>query len=119
MAAASWLACSIQQESSTSASVVGRGMGVQRGECAGACQSGAIALSAGFYPAEIRSTGVGWAIAAGRLGATVGPLLGGVLLSRDWPVHWLFLVMLAMPALVGFLCTSLFQTRAAQSLRDI
>ena len=47
---------------------------------AGASQAGVIALTAVTYPVAVRSTGVGWAFAAGRLGAVVGPLLGGVML---------------------------------------
>ena len=49
--------------------------------CAGFCISGGqksvIALSAIFYPAPIRSTGVGWALGIGRLGGIGGPLLVG------------------------------------------
>lgn len=89
------------------------------GACAGACQSGSIALSARFYPAEIRSTGVGWASAAGRLGAAAGPLAGGVLLGRSWPVQQIFLALLAVPALLGAACVGALRWRAAQSLRDI
>jgi AAHS family 4-hydroxybenzoate transporter-like MFS transporter len=41
--------------------------------CAGFCISGGqksvIALAAIFYPAPIRSTGVGWALGIGRLGS--------------------------------------------------
>ena len=52
---------------------------------AGCCVSGGqksvIALSAVFYPAPIRSTGVGWALGIGRVGGIGGPLLIGLLLS--------------------------------------
>ncbi len=47
--------------------------------------------SAGLlYPTAIRSTGVGWAFAVGRVGGIVGPLIGGVLLQRHWPTPDLF-----------------------------
>jgi AAHS family 4-hydroxybenzoate transporter-like MFS transporter len=53
--------------------------------CAGFCISGGqksvIALAAIFYPAPIRSTGVGWALGIGRLGGIGGPLLIGALLA--------------------------------------
>jgi AAHS family 4-hydroxybenzoate transporter-like MFS transporter len=53
--------------------------------CAGFCISGGqksiIALAAIFYPAPIRSTGVGWALGIGRLGGIAGPLLIGGLLN--------------------------------------
>jgi AAHS family 4-hydroxybenzoate transporter-like MFS transporter len=34
-----------------------------------------------FYPTKIRATGVGWALGAGRVGGTLGPASGGLLLS--------------------------------------
>jgi MFS family permease len=36
------------------------------------------ALAAEFYPTAIRSTGVGWAVGVGRIGAILGPLSGGI-----------------------------------------
>jgi MFS transporter, AAHS family, 4-hydroxybenzoate transporter len=37
------------------------------------------ALAGMFYPEEIRSTGAGWALGVGRIGATLGPALGSAL----------------------------------------
>jgi MFS transporter, AAHS family, 4-hydroxybenzoate transporter len=42
------------------------------------------AVTASFYPAQIRSTGVGWALGIGRIGSIVGPLLGGLLIGSGW-----------------------------------
>jgi MFS transporter, AAHS family, 4-hydroxybenzoate transporter len=42
------------------------------------------AVAASFYPAEIRSTGVGWALGIGRIGSIIGPLLGGLLIGSGW-----------------------------------
>jgi AAHS family 4-hydroxybenzoate transporter-like MFS transporter len=67
---------------------------------AGASQAGVIALAAVTYPVAVRSTGVGWAFAAGRLGAVVGPLLGGVMLGRGWHTD-VILIVVAVPALIG------------------
>jgi AAHS family 4-hydroxybenzoate transporter-like MFS transporter len=67
---------------------------------AGASQAGVIALTAVTYPVAVRSTGVGWAFAAGRLGAVVGPLLGGAMLSRGWHTD-VILIVVAVPALIG------------------
>ena len=50
----------------------------------GGCQAGINSLSGLVYPPAIRSTGVGWALGAGRVGTIVGPLLGGVLLARGF-----------------------------------
>jgi MFS transporter, AAHS family, 4-hydroxybenzoate transporter len=62
--------------------------------CAGFCISGGqksvIALAAIFYPAPIRSTGVGWALGIGRLGSIGGPLLIGVLLAHQLSAASLF-----------------------------
>jgi MFS transporter, AAHS family, 4-hydroxybenzoate transporter len=70
---------------------------------AGASQAGVIALAAVVYPVAIRSTGVGWAMAIGRLGAVVGPILGGIFLSQGWRVDQILLV-IAVPELIGALC---------------
>ena len=71
--------------------------------CAGFCISGGqksvIALAAIFYPAAIRSTGVGWALGVGRLGGIGGPLLIGLLVSLGMGVKLLF-VAAALPMLV-------------------
>jgi AAHS family 3-hydroxyphenylpropionic acid transporter len=39
--------------------------------------------SGAYYPTAIRGTGVGWAVALGRVGAIVGPLAAGFLLSTS------------------------------------
>ena len=54
-------------------------------------QAGLNALVAEFYPTAIRSTGVGWALAVGRIGSIVGPILGGVMLSLHWNLQQIFL----------------------------
>jgi AAHS family 4-hydroxybenzoate transporter-like MFS transporter len=51
------------------------------------------ALSAAFYPSLIRSTGVGWAVGVGRVGAILGPLFGGFIVSAQ----------LATPQVLGLL----------------
>lgn len=44
-------------------------------------QTNLFALSANIYPVELRATGVGWALAVGRLGAVTSALTGGLLLD--------------------------------------
>lgn len=55
---------------------------------------GGQALLNGFsgmlYPRAIRSTGSGWALGVGRLGAVVGPVLGAFLISLHFDVQALF-----------------------------
>src|SRR5262245_44825089 len=51
---------------------------------------GANALAGSYYPTYIRSTGLGWALGVGRIGAIVGTLLGGLMVSRKWGLHGVF-----------------------------
>lgn len=39
------------------------------------------ALIADYYPAAVRTTGLGWALGIGRVGSIMGPLLGGLVLA--------------------------------------
>jgi AAHS family 4-hydroxybenzoate transporter-like MFS transporter len=47
-------------------------------------QIGLNAVTAASYPTAIRSTGIGWALGAGRVGSILGPTIGGVLLGLGW-----------------------------------
>ena len=51
------------------------------GFCVSGGQKSVIALAAVFYPAPVRSTGVGWALGIGRIGGIGGPWLFGMLLG--------------------------------------
>jgi MFS transporter, AAHS family, 4-hydroxybenzoate transporter len=53
-----------------------------------------------LYPTQFRSKGVGWALAIGRFGAIVGPLVGGQLIRMHLPMRQLFLAASA-PMWVG------------------
>lgn len=59
------------------------------------------ALAATYYPTYLRSTGVGWCLGIGRIGAIVGPLFAGELMRRQWPNQQLFLA----AASVAFIAT--------------
>jgi MFS transporter, AAHS family, vanillate permease len=50
------------------------------------------ALAAQLYPAQIRSTGVGWALGVGRIGAVLGPIVGGLLLGSNVPLAIIFAI---------------------------
>ena len=43
-----------------------------------------------YYPASSRATALGWAAGVGRLGAIVGPILGGLLAGAGLAVPWGF-----------------------------
>lgn len=51
------------------------------------------------YPDDLRGTGLSWALAIGRPGAMVGPLLGAWVLTSGLPMEWNFYVF----AIVGVL----------------
>lgn len=63
-------------------------------------------LAASVYPERRRATGIGWAMAIGRGGAVIGPLLGGYLMAAQTPLPALFAtycVPLALCAAAAFL----------------
>jgi AAHS family 4-hydroxybenzoate transporter-like MFS transporter len=70
------------------------------GWCVVGGQPGLNAFAATYYPTSLRSTGIGWCLGVGRIGAIVGPAVAGELLSLKWPVSWLFLAA-AVPALIS------------------
>jgi AAHS family 4-hydroxybenzoate transporter-like MFS transporter len=63
-------------------------------------QQNAPAMSVQLYPQSMRSAGVGWQFAAGRLGSILGPIVGGRLLGDNLSVQWLF-ALVAIPALLS------------------
>ena len=71
---------------------------------------GLYAVAARFYPTEIRSTGVGFAMSAGRIGGIVGPFLGGFLIAAGLPMTANFMVF-AVPTLLAGLVTLMIQSK--------
>lgn len=69
------------------------------GWCIIGSQPGVNALAATYYPTYLRSTGVGWGLGVGRVGAIVGPLIGGALMAQQWNTQQLFWAA-ALPAAV-------------------
>jgi len=61
------------------------------------------ALSAAFYPPLIRSTGVGWAVGVGRVGAVMGPQFGGFVLAAKLATPQV-LGLLVIPVLLCAVC---------------
>ncbi|MEU1465983.1 MFS transporter [Streptomyces sp. NPDC005727] len=66
-------------------------------------QKSVIALAAAFYPEEVRSTGVGWALGIGRVGGIVGPLIVGGMLAGGMGHEQLFLILAGPTALCGLI----------------
>ncbi len=63
-------------------------------------QTAVNALSATYYPTDLRATGIGAGLGVGRIGAIIGPVVGGVLMGQHLPSQKLFLVA-AVPALIS------------------
>jgi AAHS family 4-hydroxybenzoate transporter-like MFS transporter len=70
-------------------------------------QAGVNALSATYYPTDLRSTGIGAGLGIGRIGSIIGPTLGEYM-RKEWPVHELFYAA-AVPALVAALVLLFFR----------
>ena len=60
-----------------------------------------------FYNLSVRSTGLGWASGMGRVGAIVGPMLGGLLMAAKLPMAMNF-VAFAIPGVIAVLATLVF-----------
>jgi MFS transporter, AAHS family, 4-hydroxybenzoate transporter len=53
-----------------------------------------------LFPVHVRGAGAGCAFAAGRVGSIIGPLLGGMLLSANLKLGWLYAIV-ALPAAIA------------------
>ena len=59
-------------------------------------------LVASAYPAEARATGLGWAMGTGRIGAMLGPMIGGWAISAGLPLVAVFGIFCAPMLVNGF-----------------
>lgn len=66
-----------------------------------------------LYNLSVRSTGLGWASGVGRIGAIVGPTLGGVLLAQEFPLQQNFLIF-SIPAAIAALAMLVFAVSNAR-----
>jgi len=67
--------------------------------------TGLYAVAAKVYPTEIRSTGIGWAIGLGRLGAVAGPVIAGFLIAAGVSMsgnYFIFAVPMAIGGLMAY-----------------
>ncbi|OZM76075.1 MFS transporter [Pseudonocardia sp. MH-G8] len=70
------------------------------GCCVSGGQKSVIAFASLFYPPDMRSTGVAWALGIGRIGGILGPIVVGFAVAADWSTAQLFGA-LAIPMLVA------------------
>jgi benzoate transport len=93
--------------SSASVILLALGAGVLVGMLINGCIAGLYTLAPALYPASVRSTGVGWGIGIGRIGAIIAPLITGALLDASWSAVQLYLavgvVVLISAAAVGMI----------------
>ncbi len=59
-----------------------------------------------YYPLAVRSTGIGWSSAIGRMGAIIGPILIGGLLGMNLPAHFNFMAV-GLPVLITAIAVAL------------
>lgn len=80
----------------------------------GLCQqsgNGAMyALITQLYPADLRTTGLGWAVGVGRSGGIVGPAAGGLALTSGMSISTMFIVF-SLPMVVTAVCTFVLGVR--------
>ncbi|OTG80388.1 MFS transporter [Acinetobacter sp. ANC 4648] len=71
-----------------------------------------------YYPVAVRSTGIGWASAVGRIGAIVGPIVIGMILGMELPHKWNFIAV-AIPLVIAAFAISLIRVAPAKSIAKI
>jgi benzoate transport len=70
--------------------------------------NGCYPLAASLYPPEARGTGIGWAMGVGRIGAVIGPMLGGFLLAAKVSLPVIFGIF-AVPVVLAGLCAAMIR----------
>lgn len=65
-----------------------------------------LAYMSQFYSSNIRATGLGMALGVGRLGAILGPILCGWLLSLSLPINYNFIA-LSIPCIIAVISVSM------------
>lgn len=73
------------------------------GFCTSAAAGTLLAVSAAAYPQSARTTGVGWALGVGRIGAILGPAGTGFLIASGWQTLTLY-ICFAVVFLLSGLC---------------
>ncbi len=64
------------------------------------CVTALYTIAPRLYPTAFRTTGVGWAIGIGRVGAILGPYIAGILLAFGWEAKTLYIAF-ALPLLLA------------------
>ncbi|MDG2174619.1 MAG: MFS transporter [Gammaproteobacteria bacterium] len=76
--------------------------------------AGLFALGPSLYPVSIRSTGMGWAIGVGRVGALISPIVAGSLLDKGWETASLY-NLFAVSLLISMVSVFIIKRAASQA----
>lgn len=91
-------------------------IGVLVGALINGCIAGLYTITPAVYGTEIRSTGMGWAIGIGRIGAILSPMLAGRLLDASWtPVN----LYVGAAVVVAISAVALLFLRTRQAARTV
>ncbi|WP_374947763.1 MFS transporter [Agreia sp.] len=72
------------------------------------CATGLFTLAPESFPAAVRTTGVGWAVSLGRVGAIISPILAGVLIDGGWTAPSLY-ILFAAPLVLGAVAVAMLR----------
>ncbi len=84
---------------------------------AGGAQAGLYPIATQVYPSTVRTTGVGWAQAWGRIGSIFGPLAGGWLAVLE-PRFVVYFLVFGAPLLVAAVAIAAMRDAAVVATRD-
>lgn len=76
-----------------------------------AAMAGLYATAPVIFQASVRTTGLGWAIGVGRIGAILSPVSVGLLVDAGWTPSWLYLAY-ALPLLLATAALLALRARA-------
>lgn len=70
--------------------------------------AGLYSLAPVLYPAAVRTTGMGWAIGIGRIGAILSPMIAGLLVDAGWTTTLLYCAFV-LPLIAAVLTTRMLK----------
>lgn len=99
---------------STSVLALAFGIGVLVGALINGCIAGVYTVGPPLYDTRTRSTGMGWALGMGRIGAILSPTAAGMLKDSGWTAVQLYVLAAVVIALCAVVLTGLKPYDAAE-----
>jgi benzoate transport len=90
-------------------------IGILLGGAATSAMAGLYAMTPPIYQPQLRTTGMGWALGIGRVGAILSPIATGILADRGWQPMSLYFVFTA-PFLIAMLALAVMRPLVTQPL---